>query len=571
MSALAEERPQFGGPDPDEVFGSATIPRVLELAERSKRGIAFIDRRLAERELTYPELAGGARVAAAALAARGVGPGDRVCLMSSTSVELVVALMGVWRAGGVPVILPLPRRRSELAAYFEEVGRRLELVEARALVVADSLLPLLPKDALPVPVAACGEVARAGGETRDPVATEPDDLAYLQFTSGTTGSSRAVALTHRQILSNVAGLTTAFGFDPADAAHVSWLPLYHDMGLITLLCGVANAGRLVLEPPEEFMSRPGSWIEAIARHGGTSTAAPNFAYALVARDLARRPRELDLSRLRMAGNGAEPVDVATLDAFVEAAAPYGFDSAALCPMYGLAEATVAVTVSSMDKPFRREWIDRDGLEQRGEARVVDADSGGARLVVGCGPPIPGVTVAIAAEDGAPRPDGQVGEIRVRGPSVMVGYWDDPDVTSATLRDGWLRTGDLGYLRDGELYVCGRIKDMIIVGGRNLYPEDYEQCALSVEGVRQHNAVAFAVRGTERMVVVAEPAIGAAESEDLADRVMKTLADRLSHAPQEVAIVPRNAVPRTSSGKPRRRVCRELYESGELPRLAVASR
>lgn len=556
----------------DALLDVATIPEALSRAARTDAGITLIDRDLDGRTLPYAELADEAARAAAHLDRLGAGPGDRVCLLAPTDPDLLVALFGAWWAGCIPVVLPLPRRQSELDAYIDDMARRVKATDARVLVLSELFAPYAPElDSLPARPVTLPDLVSRRPPPVSPPPMSPDDLAYLQFTSGTTAASRAVALSHRNLVTNIGAAGSMLGLDPDRDVIVSWLPLFHDMGLIGTLFGAVLYGApLVLEPTEEFLARPGSWIDAISRHGGTITAAPNFGYGLAARDLRSNPRELDLSRWRVAANGAEPVDVDTVSRFTETAGAYGFRPEAMCPMYGLAEATLAVTLSSPDEPLHTERVSREALET--ENRVVPAPDGvDARTLVACGRPVATSEVAVLDEAGEPVPDGHIGEICVGGPSIMMGYWRDPETTGDSMHDGLLRTGDLGYVGPHGLVVTGRAKDMIVLGGRNLYPEDYEACAEEVAGVRRGNVIAFALHERERMVVVAETTVDAAEADGVARSTLERLRRRLPRGPEEVVLVSPGTLPKTSSGKRQRGRCRQRYAAGELEPLAAARR
>ncbi|MEU9085321.1 AMP-binding protein [Streptomyces sp. NPDC048357] len=559
-------------PRPEDLFGAVTVPEVLELAAATPRGITVVNRRLEQTPMPYALLAAGARRVAGGLIRAGVAEGDRVAVVSSTSPGFLLSLFGVWRAGAVPVILPLPHRLSDLPEFVAEINRRLDHVDARCVVVADAFGDFVTgRITGDRPVLTCGELAAEREEISGPVRTRPEDLAYLQFTSGTTGLPRAVALTHRQMLTNAAVCCERLELVRDRSVHVSWLPLYHDMGLISVLSGMAYRIKLVLQPPEDFLARPDSWVDALSRFRATSTVAPNFAYGLAAQGMRLRPRDLDLSHLEVCGDGAEPIRAATLEQFVEAGAAYGLRPQAMTPMYGLAEATLAVAMGEATRPLVWDHVSREGLQAGAVATPVPAGAPDARALAVCGPPVPGVRIEIRQEDGKPLEERRVGEIWVHSPSLMQGYWEDPEATAAVLRDGWLRTGDLGYrTEDGGLVVCGRIKDMIIVSGRNLYPEDYEHVAAKVEGVRPVCA-AFAVPDTERMIVAFETAKGFDDHAELAALVMKRLREHLGHAPDKVVALDKGAIPRTSSGKVQRALTRERYLAGKLPVLAELAR
>lgn len=551
---------------------AGTVSDALGRAASTSRGITLLDRQLNERRFSYAELAEAAQRTAAGLAERGVSDGERICLLGNTTPDLLIGLFGSWLAGAVPVALPLPRRQSDLPIFVEDVAARVRKAGARTLAVSQLLLDQAPPIDVAADIVGLEDVV-AGSQTPLVVRpSSPDDVAYLQFTSGTTATSRAVVLTHRHLIANLEAAVEMAVVDPERDVFVSWLPLFHDMGLIGMLLGsLLFSADLVLLPTEEFLGRPGCWVDAMSRYRGTITASPNFGYGLAARDLASKPRDLDLTPWRIAANGAEPVDLETVTRFIEAAQPFGFDARAMCPMFGLAEATLAVSLSRTDEPVHVEWVDREALETSGEVRPSAPGAPGARGLVACGHPIPGHEVAIKDGEGNTVPPDTVGEICVRGPSVMSGYWRDPDATREVLVDGWLHTGDLGYWSDNGLIVCGRKKDMIILGGRNLYPEDYEFHAEKVPGVRKGNVIAFAIPERERMVVVCETTATADEAGGVAQTTLEALRRHLPRGPEEVVLVSPGTLPKTSSGKRQRGTCRERYASGELEPLAVARR
>jgi fatty-acyl-CoA synthase len=549
-----------------------TIPEVLGNAATTSRGITLVDRDLAEHRLPYADLAAASARAAGALRDLGVQPGDRVCILGLTTPQLLITLFGAWHAGAVPVVLSLPRRVSDMDALVEDVVARTEKVDAALLAVSGILLEQAPPISTTATIASVEDIASAPAQPIEAHPTSPGDLAFLQFTSGTTARSRAVALTHRHLVANMQAAGEMAGMDADRDVFVSWLPLFHDMGLIGMLLGATIFGAdLVLIPTEEFLGRPGVWVDAMSRFNGTITASPNFGYGLATRDLSSKPRTLDLSSWRIAANGAEPVDVETCDRFCDIAGRYGFDRNAMAPMFGLAEATLAVSLSRTDEPVLVEWVDREALET--QARVVPAEPGstGARAFVACGHPIPGHEVEIRSPEGQLLGAGAVGEICVQGPSVMDGYWRDPEATAEAIRDGWLHTGDLGFWGQHGLVVCGRKKDMIILGGRNLYPEDYEFFTEQVPGVRRGNVIAFAIHELERMVVVAETTAQPDDAYAVAREALEVLRRALPRGPEEVVLVAPGTLPKTSSGKRQRGACREWYASGEMEALAVARR
>ncbi|HEY5835389.1 AMP-binding protein [Streptomyces sp.] len=531
------------------------------LKARPAAGLTVLDANLRPRRIAYRDLAALAEQAAASLRAHGVSAGDRVCLLSPTTEDLLITLFGIWRLGAAPVVVPRSRR-TEAETVLEEVRQRVKATQPALLVTTEQNAGLFA-GRIGAPVVS---LRRLREHTPAPGPSlpmpSPDSIGLLQFTSGTTAASRAVPVTQAQLIGNIAAAGEHVGFGPEDT-YVSWLPLYHDMGIVSLAGLSAGGANIVTMPTEAFMQQPSAWMRTISDYGGTFTAAPSFAYWLAAKVQSLRPSPLDLSQLRIAVIGAEAIDAGALSGTQETLGRYGFGPTAMCPMYGLAEATLAVSGSSSTTPARVVGP-AAGRDQAGEARP-------ERPLVSCGPAVAGTDVRIQGADGGVLPEGAVGEVLVRGPGVTPGYWTalggaDPD----SRPDGWLATGDLGFLDAGELVICGRIKDMIIAGGRNLYPEDYETAAESVPGVRAGNVVAFSLPGQERMVVMAEIRSARTDLRELGREVRDTVSAAAEHAPHEVLLVRPGTLPKTSSGKRQRRMARELYEKGVLDVLHTVS-
>lgn len=544
-----------------------TIPGCLQAAADTDRGLGVVDRHLNEDWWTYAELDERAAQVAAVLA-EYVEVGDRVCLVGPTSLELLAGLFGVWYAGAVPSVLPLPRRISDAESFLERIAARLERLGSAVLLCAGASFedPVAGSAVRPVRVA---DILRDGrGELR--VERNADDLALIQFTSGSTSASRAVPVSHRQLVWALEASMASLDVDPETDCVVSWLPLFHDMGLIAMLLGaVGTATRGAFLHTQEFLARPGVWLDAIARYRGSITASPAFGFALAARDLRAHPRPLELAPLRWAANGGEPIVAAVIDEFNRAGRQHGLSPFAISPVYGLAEATLTVTLVPPTEMVATELLPLAGFTV-GRSLPEHGDEHRRRAVVSCGRPIADARCEVRGTDGVALPAMAMGEIWVSSPGVMRHYWREPTPVGEPLRDGWLKTGDLGFMKDGELFVGGRVKDIIFHGGANLFAEDYEAVAESVPGVRKGNAIAFAMTDLERMVVIVESAADRDSLHLVANSVFAALADRLPRAPDEVAVVAPGVVPKTSSGKRQRGLCRDLYVSGGLVKLASAS-
>ncbi|WCO68919.1 fatty acyl-AMP ligase [Iamia majanohamensis] len=547
-----------------------TLPSRIEAAAQRGRGtITFLQGDDAE-AVTWADLHADARGMAAALQARGIGPGDHVALLGPTSRPLVTAIQATWLAGATVMLLPLPMRMGSIEEFVDQTRARLHHSDAALVLLDEQLAPFIEARPDDPPLVPLTELRADGGAFVAPH-IDPERLAVLQFTSGSTSDPKGVMLPHRALCANLDAIIGATDFDPDDDVLLSWLPLYHDMGLVGMLTlPMSTGGDLALAGPQDFMASPARWVRWMSEFGATATAGPNFAWVLATRAM-RRLDGLDLSRMRVALNGAEPVDAEAMDALVEAGAPHGLDAGALFPAFGMAEVCIAGAFPRPGQGLRTDVVDARVLEtERYAAPVADEDEGGRRLAL-LGRPVPGLEMRVVdPETGAPRHDREVGELEIRGSSVTTGYYQRPDLSDATFRDGWLRTGDLAYLVDGELVLCGRIKDMIIVGGRNVFPQDVEKAVGEVAGVRPGNVVAIGVtgrRGAEEVVVVAEvrDEIPAALRDHVAERVRTSV----GLAPRDVVLVAAGTLPKTSSGKLQRSLCRDKYLAADLVGVAPA--
>ncbi|MDH4073711.1 MAG: fatty acyl-AMP ligase [Gammaproteobacteria bacterium] len=518
--------------------------------------------------VTGADLMERAQRAAAGIRAAGAMKGDRVMLMLTSQSDFVDAFLGAVWADTVPVPLFPPlfsRRPDDFIANFANIAAGSG---ARLLIASDDI----SRAALEFSSRLAGAIhvlARsAWGESGERLMEAPqrcgNDLALLQYTSGSTGMPKGVALSHTNLVTNMEAIGRAVNLSMDDTG-VSWLPLYHDMGLIGVLSTLYRGGRVVVLSPLEFAKDPASWLRAISDHRGTLSPAPNFAYERCLRLDADDIADIDLSSWRVAFNGAEPVRADTVRRFTARFGAAGFRSTAFYPVYGLAEHTLAVSFPRLGEGPRFDTVDRGELTGSGVA--IPSSGNDAVSFVSVGRPLDGVSVEIRDERGATLNEGRVGEITVQSDSVMTGYFGNPAASADVLDSGWLKTGDLGYFRNGLLYVTGRIKDVIIRAGRNYYPDDIERAINGLDGVRAGRAAAFSVpadAGREDVVVVVETT---AECELHSARLIKlissAIAARVGFVPERIDLHARDTLPLTSSGKVRRSVVRERFLAGTL--------
>ena len=408
-----------------------------------------------------------------------------------------------------------------------------------------------------------------------------DDAAMIQYTSGSTGDPKGVLLTHANLLANIRAIAVGVKLAPTDAA-VSWLPLYHDMGLIgTWLNSMVNGIPLTLMSPLSFLARPERWLWAIHEGRGTMSAAPNFAYELCVRKIRDDALVgLDLSSWRCASNGSEPVSAATLDRFARRFAPFGLRREALFPVYGLAECAVALCFPPIGRAPLVDVVQRQTFERDGRAEPAAADATGPLSFVSVGQPLPAHEVRLVDDKGQDVAERIIGRLIFRGPSCMSGYYRNPEATARTISpDGWIDSGDLAYRANGELFITGRVKDLIIKGGRNLVAQEIEEVAGAIDGIRKGCVAAFGApdeaSGTERLIVLAESRQTAADERARLEReVVAAVATEVGVPPDIVRVVPPATVPKTSSGKIRRAAAREAFEAGRIggaPRVPLRVR
>ena len=549
----------------------------LEAAAQGDGGVRFVGKSVAPDGPTFvswAQLHEEARAVGAALQARGLQAGDHVAVLGPTSRELMTIVRGCWLAGIASMVLPLPMRMGSLDEFVSSTRLRIRHGDAKLVLIDDQLAPFYEAIEGDPPIASMGVVlpgaqgVPSGDALIDPK-DDPDRLVILQYTSGSTSEPKGVMIPDRVLAANIDAACEAASIRE-DEVMVSWLPLYHDMGLVGFLAIPMTTGaQLVQAAPQDFMAHPASWMEWVSEWGGTATAGPNFAWVLATRGL-RRSSTLDLSSLTLALSGAEPVDPKAMDAFCAAAEPHGFDPGAVFPAFGMAEVAIAGTFPKRGQGLLWDSIDREVLERDRVAVPLDTTDEdeftrrGRRLPL-LGTAVPGLEMKVVdPESRKELPERSVGELLLRGTSVTPGYYKRDDATAELFHDGWLCTGDLAYVLDGQLVLCGRIKDVIIVGGRNVFPEDIERAVGTIDGVRAGNVIAFGVegyKGKESVVVVAESR--ADNLDDVRSEIHHRTLEVCGLPPRDVILVEPSTLPKTSSGKLQRAKCREMYLAESL--------
>ncbi len=528
--------------------------------------------------LTWKQLHQDALSMAASLQDKGVRPGDHVALLGPTTRSLVTAIQAVWLAGASVSMLPIPMRFSSVEEFANQTRTLMYHGDISMLLLDPNLDAYQEPQEGDPPVVLLSDIEpgpeRPTAEDFKPVPDDPERLAVLQFTSGSTADPKGVMLPHRILSTNINGMIEAAKV-VTDDIFVSWLPLYHDMGLIGLLTIPMAVGcSLVIAAPQDFLSRPADWMRWLNDYRGTLTSGPNFSWVLATRALRRMAdtgEMLDLSPVRIALNGAEPVDPDVVEALIETSKPHNFKPEAVFCAFGMAELSLGGTFPPPLRGVVVDAVDREALETERIARPSDPEEKGTRRFPLLGSPIPGLEMRIRdVESGAIRGMREVGELEIKGTSVMSGYYKRPDLNEGLLKDGWLRTGDLAYLVPGpdggppELIICGRMKDVIIIAGRNIFPEDIERAVGGVEGIRAGNVIAFGVEGSKRkesIVVVAETR---AEDPDTVRRaVRQQVIGLIGYPPRDIILVQPGTLPKTSSGKLQRSLCCKQYLEEEL--------
>jgi len=555
----------------------ATLGEALDYAASGKRGMNFHDPRgnLA-RAYPFSELRDDAIATAYRLIAHGVRPQDRIALVAETGADFAQLFFGIVYAGAWPVPLPLPTSFGGKDSYIDQLVVQLESCDPTILFYPAELADMAGEAAAKCAVEGLDFTAfldRPAQQCPLPQAAT-GDICYLQYSSGSTRFPHGVAVTHHALLSNLAAHSTGMEVQDSDRC-VSWLPWYHDMGLVgCFLSIVANQVSTDYLKTEDFARRPLAWLDLISRNAGTTISySPTFGYDICARRMSsvtKAEDRFDLSRWRLAGNGADMIRPDVMQSFVDAYADAGFSPKAFCPSYGLAEATLAVTIMPPGEGIQVELVEETELSGADKA---EGRPQRFRAIVNCGKPAMGMRVEIRDEDGGTLNERAIGKVWTTGPSLMVGYFRDQEATDACLIDGWLDTGDMGYLSDGYLYIVGRAKDMIIINGKNHWPQDIEWAVEQLPGFKQGDIAAFAITlpgGEETPAVLVH-----CRTSDVTERsrLRNEIRDKVRSITGMncvVELVPPRTLPRTSSGKLSRSKARNLYLSGEIQPYDVAA-
>ena len=567
---------------PRRLADFTTLGEALDYAALGSRGFNFFDARATlARAYPFAELRRDALDHARRLIVAGVTPGERIALIAETGADFAAWFFGAIYAGALPTPLPLPTSFGGRDAYVEQIRVQLTSCDPALVLSPPGLQALVAEAASTLPHCTAHDwsvlAASPAGDVALPQAS-PDDIAYLQYSSGSTRFPHGVAVTHRALLANLAGHAVSTDVQPDDRV-ISWLPWYHDMGLVgCLLSPLANQMSADYLATEDFARRPLSWLTLISRNEGTTLSySPTFGYDICARRVSSAidvHARFDLSRWRVAGNGADMIRPDVMQHFVDVFAAAGFEASSFLPSYGLAEATLAVSIMPVGEGIVTDLVDERELSGEGRAGPVDPlKPVRYRAIVNCGRALPGLTIAVRDENGAALPDRRIGRIFVHGEGIMAGYFRDEVATAACLRHGWLDTGDMGYLVDGYVYIVGRAKDMIIVNGKNHWPQDIEWAIEQLPGFKAGDIAAFSITSPageeEPAVLVQCRTSDPAERAHLRDAIRNKVRN-LTGMVCVVELVPPRTLPRTSSGKLSRSKARLQYLSGEIQPFEIAA-
>ncbi|MEW6365321.1 MAG: fatty acyl-AMP ligase [Acidobacteriota bacterium] len=560
-------------PDPIQLHSNTLIEMLEHGSGTGSVPLTFLESSSQEVHRTHDDLLCGARIVATYLRNRGLRKGDKVVILLMTSRHFTDSFFGTILAGGIPVPTSPPLTFGDIGKYIANLTHIVNNSEARFMIAFPRIRRLL------------GTVLASASNLKELIlakeikpeaplvpgfpSLDGQDPAFIQYTSGTTGMPKGVVLTHRAVLSNVYGIVRGIDCRPTDSS-VSWLPLFHDMGLIGgMMTALYTGAHLYAMAPESFVMNPIAWLKNLTRYRATIAVAPNFAYRLLAnRVRTEELQSLDLSSLKVALNGAEPVDLQTLKVFEDRFECVGFRPNVSFPVYGLAENCLAATFPVLGTRFEVEPMDRSCLEIDGKAVEAHAGDRSPFQAISVGAPVAGQQVAVKAPGGGFAQEREVGEVLIKGPSLMTGYYRNEGETARVFNDGWLSTGDLGFILRGRLFITGRAKEIIIKRGRNYYPYDIERAAARVKGVRKGCLVAFASpnpeAGTEDIVLMAETSqTDPFHRRRIEHQMAAEVLSDIGVKPDRIHLIPPRTIPKTSSGKLQRLLCRQRYHDGSL--------
>ncbi|MEZ5735257.1 MAG: fatty acyl-AMP ligase [Novosphingobium sp.] len=555
----------------------ATFGEALDYAATGKRGFNFHDPRgNLIRAYPFSELRSDALAVAYRLIARGVEKGDRIALIAETGPDFAALFCGAIYAGAWPVPLPLPTSFGGKESYIDQIAVQMESAEPKFLFYPEEIAGMAMAAAERQRCEAIGWEAFAQEEAPEaelPQVTS-EDVCFLQYSSGSTRFPHGVAVTHGSLLANLAGHSHGMHIGPTDRC-ISWLPWYHDMGLVgCFLSPIGNQFSVDYLKTEDFARRPLAWLDLISRNEGTSVSfSPTFGYDICARRVSSQTHvaeRFDLSRWRIAGNGADMIRPDVMQNFVNRFADAGFKASAFLPSYGLAEATLAVTLMPPGEGIRVELVEEERLS--GSPRDLSRPAR-YRAIVNCGKPVRGMEVVVRGENGKPVADHHIGKVWCRGSSVMHSYYRDKEATDACMVDGWLDTGDMGYMADGYLFIVGRAKDMIIINGKNHWPQDIEWAVEQLPGFNHGDIAAFALEtesGEEMPAVLVHCRVSDPEERRKLHDQIRDKVHSITGMNCVVELVPPRTLPRTSSGKLSRAKAKKLYLEGGIEPYKLAA-
>ena len=574
---MSNPTPSYSPNLPTRLGDFRTLPEALLYAADGATGLNFYSAKGDLQDVvSYAQLSARAEAIASKLTAAGLKPGDRVAMLAATDPSLHLFFFACQYAGLIPVPLPIPHFFGRRDAYVDQIRIQVMSSQSRMLLGPASYAELIAEAAGGLGLVLAGTLDDVDALPSGPFSIhqpKPDDLCYIQYSSGSTRFPMGVMITHENLMANCVAMNRDGVKNGAGERCVSWLPLYHDMGLVGfMLAGVTAQTSIDYIPPEDFARRPLTWLKLISENKGTISYSPSFGFELCARRAETRKDQdlgLDLSSWRVAGIGGEMIKPHMMQHFADVFAPYGFSEKAFCASYGLAEVVLAISFATTETGMTLDTVDKSALaeEHKATARPAGPD---ARTFVACGKIVPDHEIEIRHETGRALGQREVGQVWAKGPSIMQGYLDAPEINAQILVDGWLDTGDLGYWMDDELVIVGRAKDMMIVNGRNIWPQDIEWSVERLDGLRAGDVAAVALENggeSETPSVLVHCRLSDETARDgLSTAIKDQVLDAVGVA-FDVILVPPRTLPKTSSGKLARRKAKAMYEAGEIQPLA----